>query len=172
MPDSMTRSAPASSPAPPPNCPVHRIVSGGQTGADRAALDWAMEHGIPHGGFCPKGRLAEDGAIPERYQLTALKSKAYPKRTEENVKHSDGTVIFTVSSKLVGGSKKTAEFAEKHGKPWLHLWDSGRPDITAAALRSFIQKHGIAVLNVAGSRGSKEPSVGEFVRSVLIAGLL
>jgi hypothetical protein len=80
-----------------------KIVSGGQTGADRAALDWAIFHDLPHGGWCPKGRKAEDGVIPDQYQLTETSSASYPQRTQWNVRDSDGTVIFTMTSKLFGG---------------------------------------------------------------------
>ena len=75
---------------------VEKIVSGGQTGADRAGLDFAIAHGIPHGGWCPKGRKAEDGTIPERYGLSETSRADYLQRTEANVRESDGTVIFTV----------------------------------------------------------------------------
>jgi hypothetical protein len=73
---------------------VQKIVSGGQTGADRAALEWAVEHNIPYGGWCPKGRLAEDGPIDLRYQLQETPSSSYPQRTEWNARDSDGTVTF------------------------------------------------------------------------------
>jgi len=71
-----------------------RIVSGGQTGADRAALDWAIAHGIPHGGWCPKGRKAEDGMSQAKYELIETPSTDYVQRTELNVRDSDGTVVF------------------------------------------------------------------------------
>src|SRR5947209_4182665 len=100
---------------------IAKIVFGGQTGADRAALDFAIEHGIPHGGWCPKGRKAEDGPIHERYKLQEHASGQYLNRTEQNVIDSDGTVIITIRPKLTGGSKRTAEFARKHQKPWLHI---------------------------------------------------
>jgi len=104
---------------------VQRIVSGGQTGADRAALDWAMEHGVPHGGWCPKGRKAEDGPIDAKYELQETPSADYLQRTEWNVRDSDGTVIFTVMTRLTGGSKKTSNLARKHRKPCLHLSAAG-----------------------------------------------
>ncbi len=77
-----------------------RILSGAQTGADRAALDWAIFRDIPHGGWCPKGRKAEDGVIPPQYQITGTPSATYLQRTEWNVRDSDGTVIFTMAAKL------------------------------------------------------------------------
>ena len=81
-----------------------RIISGGQTGADRAALDWAIEHGIPHGGWCPLGRKAEDGRIDGRYQLNETPSSSYVLRTERNVRDSDGTVVLSISAVLTGGA--------------------------------------------------------------------
>ena len=144
-----------------------RIVSGGQTGADRAALDVAIARGIPHGGWCPSSRLAEDGPLDERYALKETPSKAYPVRTEWNVRDSDGTVVLTISPKLKGGSRRTYLLAQKHGKPVLHLSREGGSGSPEKALRQFIEEHGIKVLNVAGSRASKEPEVAGFVQEVL-----
>src|SRR5436189_4749506 len=92
---------------------VEKIISGGQTGADRAALDFALAHGLAHGGWCPRGRLAEDGALEERYELRETPDAEYAQRTEWNVRDSDGTVIFSIAAGLTGGSKLTAEFAAK-----------------------------------------------------------
>ena len=88
--------------------PITKIISGGQTGADRGGLEAAIEYGIPHDGWCPKGRLAEDGVIPDKYELSEMASKSYLKRTEANVVDSDAIVIFAFG-KLTGGSKRTAE---------------------------------------------------------------
>src|SRR5678809_1173904 len=96
------------------------IISGGQTGADRAALDFAIAHGLAHGGWCPKGRLAEDGSIPARYHLTELPTSDYPARTAKNVQESDGTVIISVDRRLTGGSLLTLKVAEQRCKPVLH----------------------------------------------------
>jgi hypothetical protein len=141
------------------------IVSGGQTGADRAALDFALENGIKCGGWCPKGRKAEDGRIPERYPLKEASAADYQQRTELNVQDSDGTVIFTITKSLSGGSKKTATFALKHKKPILHI--SRATPSPAQELRRFLQEHKVRVLNLAGTRASKEPEVAEFVLEVL-----
>jgi hypothetical protein len=145
--------------------PPAKIVSGGQTGADRAALDWAIFHDVPHAGWCPKGRKAEDGRLSEGYQLTETPSASYPQRTEWNVRDSDGTVIFTISPKLSGGSKLTADAAKKLGKPFIHLCPASYG--AAGILLRFVSEHQVKVLNVAGTRGSKEPEVGTFVKSVL-----
>ena len=146
---------------------IEKIVSGGQTGADRAALDCAIAHGLPHGGWCPKGRKAEDGSIAWRYQLKETPSSDYPQRTEWNVRDSDGTVIFSFGATLTGGPKKTAEFAKKHRRPWLHLSAKLHGDKAPEVLMKFIQEHQIKILNVAGPRASKEPMVGEVVKAVL-----
>jgi hypothetical protein len=103
------------------NLPTLKIVSGGQTGADRAGLDWAIKNGISHGGWCPKGRRSKDGTIPSQYQLQETTSANYLQRTEWNVRDSDGTVIISIGEHLTGGSLKTLEFAIKHRKPHLHL---------------------------------------------------
>jgi len=134
------------------------IVSGAQTGADRAGLDWAISRGLSHGGWCPKGRRSEDGDIPVAYQLVETSTSGYRQRTEWNVRDSDGTVIFTLSDKLDGGSKLTADFAAKHGRPYLHF----RPGVHEKFLAQFVQRHGIKSLNVAGKRESSAPGVYRF----------
>jgi hypothetical protein len=146
---------------------IEKIISGGQTGADRAALDFAIEHGIPHGGWCPKDRKAEDGSIAWHYQLKETPSSEYAQRTEWNVRDSDGTVIFSFGATLTGGPKKTADFAKKHGKPCLHVSAHLHGDRAPDVLRKFVEDHRIKVLNVAGPRASKEPTVGEVVKAVL-----
>jgi hypothetical protein len=143
-----------------------KIISGGQTGADRAALDWAVENGIPHGGWCPKGRRAEDGPIDSRYQLKETPSSDSVQRTEWNVRDSDGTVIFSIGERLSEGSLATLEFAVKHRKPHLHLSAASKGN-AASELRQWIEQNNIRVLNVAGPRASKEPQVAGFVKEVL-----
>ena len=145
--------------------PLERIVSGGQTGADRAGLDVALMNHFPYGGWCPKGRLAEDGAIPDAYDLKETPSASYLQWTEWNVRDSDGTVIFTMAPTLSGGSKRTADFADKHGRPFLHI-DSSNSDGTTEFLE-FVDTHEIRVLNVAGSRSSKEPALYPWVTGFL-----
>ena len=144
-----------------------KIVSGGQTGADRGALDWALQHNVPHGGWCPKGRWAEDGPIESCYRLRETPSSKPAQRTEWNVRDSDGTVIFSVGKKLSGGSLLTTRFARSYHKPCLHLHCLSRNP--AGELKEFIRQHRIKTLNVAGPRASQEPGVGEFVRAVLLA---
>jgi hypothetical protein len=149
-----------------------KIVSGGQTGADRAALDFALEHGFPHGGWCPQGRLAEDGTIDRCYRLKETPSPTYAQRTEWNVRDSDGTVIFTLTRELAGGSLLTAEFARRLSKPLLHLSRRDHATPPDQALRDFLRAHHIGVLNIAGPRSSFTPSIGAFVGEVLARTLL
>jgi len=144
---------------------IERIVSGGQTGADRAALDWAIGHHIPHSGWCPKGRKSEDGQLSARYNLKESPSANYLQRTEWNARDSDGTVLFSIAPVLTGGSLKTQVFAAKHKRPCAHI-HAGMPHPDAALLR-FIAAHGIKSLNVAGPRASKEPDVYDFTMSAL-----
>jgi hypothetical protein len=147
---------------------IERIISGGQTGADRAALDFAIARGIPHGGWCPRGRLAEDGVIADRYQLAETPSTDFAQRTEWNVRDSDGTVIFTIGPRLHGGSGKTADFAQRLQKPWLHLSRERDGDAAANKLAKFLAEHSIKTLNIAGPRQSEEPEVGGFARDSLV----
>lgn len=101
-----------------------KIISGGQTGADRAALDWAIAAGIPHGGWAPKGRKAEDGRIPDCYQLLELPSASYRQRTRQNVLDSDGTLIVNLGE-LNDGTMLTRTFAEALDKPCLVIQVEG-----------------------------------------------
>lgn len=147
---------------------IEKLISGAQTGADRAALDVAIRHGFPHGGWCPKGRKAEDGPIGGQYQLTETPSASYLQRTEWNVRDTEGTVVFTLAAKVTGGSLRTIEFAKKHKKPWLHISKtSGGYEDRASRLQRFVDENGILTLNVAGSRESKEPGLHRWVMQVI-----
>jgi Circularly permutated YpsA SLOG family len=149
------------------------IVSGGQTGADRAALGFAIDHGLAHGGWCPRGRRAEDGPLDPRYQLRETPSEKYDQRTKWNVRDSDATAIFTLTPELHGGTALTREIAERLGKPWLHLVgdDLSSATIAASATRlvAFLAEHQVVRLNVAGPRASQAPLVANFVDQVLSA---
>jgi putative molybdenum carrier protein len=142
------------------------IVSGGQTGADRGGLDAALELGVPHHGWCPRGRRAEDGIIPAQYQLIECKEEGYSLRTELNVADSHGTIIFTCGP-LNGGSYKTWEFAEKQGKPYLWI-DLTIPGDYTTNILTFIAQYSIRVLNVAGNRESKSPGIHLRVHDVML----
>lgn len=140
-----------------------RIVSGGQSGADVAGLDWAIANNVSHGGWCPKGRKSEDGPIDSKYLLTETPDAKYLQRTEWNVRDSDATLIFTMSDKLDGGSKRTAEFCTKHGKPFLHF----RPGVHPKFIAKFISHHKVKTLNIAGKRESSAPGVYQLVLETL-----
>jgi hypothetical protein len=150
--------------------PTITIISGGQTGADRAALDFAIENGISHGGWCPRQRRAEDGVIPSKYGVRETPSTHYSQRTEWNVRDSEGTVVFSIQACVTGGTRLTFELAKRLGKSVLHL---SRDEMESAAagekLRAFVEEHRIRRLNVAGPRGSQEPEIGTFVHDVLLA---
>ncbi len=135
-----------------------KIVSGGQTGVDRAALDAAMELGIPHGGWCPRDRRAEDGRIPARYQLTETESPEYQVRTERNVLDSDATLILC-RGKPTGGTELTRRLCKRQQRPCLVV-DLGQPP-ELAAIRRWLAQHRVRTLNVAGPRESQCPQIGE-----------
>lgn len=138
-----------------------RIVSGGQTGVDRAALDFAIEHRYPHGGYCPKGRKAEDGLIPLCYQLVETDSENYRQRTKRNVQESDATLILN-TGELADGSLETNRIAERMGKPVKvvalddFLEDA---DLRVALTQTWLRANNVNVLNVAGPRESKRPGI-------------
>ncbi len=135
---------------------VTRIISGGQTGVDRGALDAAIVLGIAHGGWCPKGRRAEDGPIADKYQLTETDSIDYTIRTEKNVADSDGTLIL-YREQLQRGTLLTHKIAKQIGKPLLRV-RLDRPVSIDRVVR-WLAEHSIHVLNVAGPRASSYPTI-------------
>jgi hypothetical protein len=147
---------------------LERVVSGGQTGVDRAALDAAARLGIPTGGWCPKGRRAEDGSIPSRHPLAETPSADYAQRTDWNVRDSDGTLVLAVGT-LRGGTAFTAERARERGRPTLVLDLGGEPD--PARLAEFVRKHEVRTLNVAGPRESQSPGIYERALRFLLEAL-
>jgi predicted Rossmann-fold nucleotide-binding protein len=144
-----------------------RVVSGGQTGVDRAALDVAREKGLPLGGWCPKGRRAEDGVLDLRYLLIETPSEEYFQRTEWNVRDSDGTLVLTRGTPTEG-TAFTIEIAKKLRKPCLVLDVAEAP--SESAVKAWANENNVRVLNVAGSRESKCPGIyaqaAEFLRKV------
>jgi hypothetical protein len=146
------------------------IISGGQTGADRAALDFAVANDMMHGGWCPRNRRAEDGIIPLRYLLQETPSGHYSQRTQWNVRDSDATAIFSIRPRVSGGTRLTFELAQRLGKPVVHLSrDEIGIEAAATNLRAFLEAHAVQALNVAGPRASQEPEIGAFVNAVLAA---
>ena len=134
-----------------------KIISGGQTGVDRAALDVALRHGVESGGWCPTGRLDESGRIPNRYPVKELESGGFTERTLQNVKDSDVSVIF-YPSKLSGGTGQTVKFCVERGRP-CELIDASGVSIEKAAqsISDFVRQNKIHTLNVAGPRQSEWP---------------
>ena len=126
-----------------------KFISGGQTCAERGALDFAIRNNIVHGGWCPKGRKAQDGAIPAIYQLQETLSDDYLESSEWNVRDSDATVIFTNTKEHSDMSQCVVDFARKHQKPWLHLGADSYT--TARDLSRFMGEHEIGILNVTGA---------------------
>jgi len=135
---------------------VEKVVSGGQTGVDRAALDVGLALRLSCGGWCPAGRLAEDGAIPERYPLRETESASYPERTRRNVLDSDATLIL-YRRRLRGGTALTARLARHHGRPCLAVDLETRPSV--GAIREWLLGQDTRVLNVAGPRESEAPGI-------------
>jgi len=146
---------------------VKRIISGAQTGADRAALDFAIEYEIASGGWVPPGRQAEDGPIADCYPVWEMETGGYPERTEKNVLDSDGTLILS-HGELTGGSLLTRELAQKHDKPFLHI-DFNRLLAFDAAIdvNDWMSEHGVEILNIGGPRASKDPGIYQAVFKLL-----
>ena len=138
---------------------LKKIISGGQTGADQAALDAAIKLDIPHGGWLPKGRLTENGPLPPKYNLQEMSSTRYAERTEKNVQESDGTLIIS-HGRLTGGSEYTVNMAEKHSRPLLHVdLDKISAFQGALKIRDWLHEHHVEILNVAGPRASKDAHI-------------
>ena len=137
-------------------CRIIKIISGGQTGVDRAALDAAIKLGFQYGGFCPKGRLAEDGIILDKYKLTELSSSQYLMRTFENVQASDGTLIIHQGT-VSGGTLKTKNYCQMINKPFVEvnlLEDLKKIPVN---LNNWIKENHIIIMNVAGPKESVAP---------------
>lgn len=145
---------------------LRRIISGGQTGVDRAALDAALAVGVEHGGWCPAGRKAEDGVIETCYRLTETESPGYMARTRANVMEADATLILNIG-RLSGGTLSTVKFATSLDKPYLKVDLKRRPDVRAVV--DWLIKRDVEVLNVAGPRESKEPGIHNKSLSLLKA---
>ena len=152
---------------------VVRIVSGGQTGADRGGLDAAIRLGIAHGGWCPRGRRAEDGTIPAQYRLSETTSRTWIERTRRNVIDSDATVVFT-KGLPTAGSRRTVEMTCEEDRPMLHIDVAGWPGDRGEDLEKFrgwLAALHVRTLNVAGSRASKTPGLHGLVEQFLVEAL-
>jgi hypothetical protein len=145
------------------------IISGGQTGVDRAALDFAIANHLSHGGWAPAGMKAEDGTIPQIYKLVELTEGGYRQRNKRNVLDSDGTLIINVGV-LEGGTLQTQTFAQKLNKPYLLVQlDTGVTSDMVTQTMDWIKQHNIDTLNVAGPRESKRPGVYALTGDFLVA---
>lgn len=148
---------------------LKKIISGGQTGVDQAALDVAISLDIPHGGWIPKGRKIDTGILPDKYKLKETGSSSYPESTKQNIIDSDGTLIIS-HGKLAGGSLLTLELAEQFNKKWLHIdLQINRGFSAAQSVKSWIVQNGIKVLNIAGPRASENSDIYEDTVKVLKA---
>ena len=143
---------------------LERIVSGGQTGVDRAALDVAIDLGIPHGGWIPAGRRTENGPLPEKYDLIETETTRYPERTMRNVRDSDATLIVT-QGPATGGTALTIDFTEKLGKSSLvfDLAEESEPPVIA----DWLSDQRVSILNVAGPRESTTPGIYDLTFTLL-----
>jgi hypothetical protein len=157
---------------------ISKVISGGQTGVDRAALEVALFFEIPHGGWCPKGRRAEDGPIPETFDLIETASFNYAVRTEKNVVESDGTLIL-FREIITRGTGLTVKFAKRHNRPYLCVdlakIPDGDEDINEEAteeasqeILDWLTRENINVLNVAGPRASTSPEINSQSHSLLL----
>lgn len=146
---------------------LEQIISGGQTGVDQAALDVALELGIPCGGWCPRDRWSEAGPIDEHYPLTESPSADPTERTERNVRDADGTLIIARGGveNLTGGTALTRRLATEQGQPMLAV-DPTDPGAAEAVTR-WIRQHAIRSLNVAGPRASTQPGIGDLAAALL-----
>ena len=146
---------------------IQRIVSGGQTGADRGGLDAAIAAGVAHGGWCPRGRRAEDGVIPAKYQLQETASADYVERTRYNVRDSDATIIFV--AQMTPGSRLTVQTCLGAHAPYYIMANTVSRGETAglANLLAWLDKTNPTVLNVAGSRESRTPGIAGAVERIV-----
>lgn len=147
--------------------PKLKIVSGGQTGVDRGALDAALALGMPCGGWCPAGRRAEDGAIDMSYPLRETASGQYHVRTRQNVIDSDATLVIYFGD-LEGGTACTVELCQELNKPCCSIDAMRYPPAQAVdMIKAFIQQYHVDILNVAGPRASKQPRAGFYTRTTI-----
>jgi len=155
---------------------IKKIVSGGQIGADQAALDVAIKLGVPHGGWIQKGRKTQRGILPEKYQLKEMPIPGFKERIEQNVIDSDGTVIISHGD-LTGGAEYSQKISKKHKQPCLHIdLNETPPDMASSKINTWIIENKIEVLNVTGSRTSEDSKIYKetmvIVEEIIFLGLL
>ncbi len=145
---------------------LKKIISGGQPGAARSALDWAIAHNFPYGGWCPRWRHMQDGFLDERYdELKETTLPLYSQAKEWNVRDSDGTVVFTLEEELDSFTRKTMDFARKYEKPCHHFCGTGIE--STEDFLHFIKRNQIETLNIAGSHDSDELGIYIYVGDIL-----
>jgi hypothetical protein len=138
---------------------LKKIISGGQVGADQAALDAAIKCNFPHGGWIQKGRKTKSGILPDKYELEEMSVAGYKERIEQNVKDSDGTVIISHGN-LTGGADYSMKMTERHKRPTLHIdLEETSAFIAASQINTWVIDNNIEVLNVTGSRASEDPDI-------------
>jgi len=145
---------------------VKKICSGGQQGADIAALDFAIKHGIAHGGWCPKGRRCDGGTISEQYKLREHPSDQYPPRTLLNVLDSQATIVFAWDPQSAG-TALTIKYCKQYKRPYLVIEKAVSCPVAAAAIQQFIGETQPRILNIAGNRERKQPGIHDFVVACL-----
>lgn len=141
------------------------IISGGQTGVDRAALDFAMEHNIMHGGFCPTGRIAEDEKIPDHYSLIEIPESTYSYRTKLNIFQSDGTLIV-FSKEIMGGTLYTFKVCLEAETP-VFLVDINIDNKNIKPINKWLKEYKVNIINIAGSRESECPGIFNHTKYLL-----
>lgn len=148
---------------------VSKIISGGQTGVDRAALDFALNYGLEIGGYCPLGRKAEDGVIPAKYGLVEMDSDLYPPRTKANILHSDATLILVMDYKEIrqGGTSLTLELCERYRPQNFVVAMMPHPEVVLSTVKNLVRM-APTVLNVSGPRESKWPGIYEEAKTFLL----
>ncbi|GMQ90076.1 MAG: putative molybdenum carrier protein [Gammaproteobacteria bacterium] len=147
---------------------ISKLISGGQTGVDRATLDVALELGIPCGGWCPRGRRAEDGVIPDKYPLRPTPAADYAQRTARNVRDADATLIIS-PIELSGGTALTVELARRYHKPYMVVDPTHALEL--GTVRGWFERYEVKTLNCAGPRESGYPGIYDqavrFLRTLL-----
>jgi hypothetical protein len=146
--------------------PWLKIITGGQTGVDTGAMDFALDYGYPLDGYCPKNRKSENGKIPEKYPLTELQSEKYFDRTKKNVLASDGTLIIKDKQPLGAGSTDTIVVCKKYKKPFFIAETNLKPEGCDKFI-SWLKTNNIRVLNIAGNRKSQSPGIAEKAYTLL-----
>ncbi len=154
-----------------PGAQLEKLVSSGETEAERAALDFAMDHGFAHGGSCRHGKPSENGALDERYRLAEMPDAKKPHVAERNIADSDATVVITVGLEF-SGLTRIGRLAKKHRKPWLHISGFAAGQNAVPMFRQFLEGSRVRVLNVFAPTSSQEPDAADLVREVLSKALL